>query len=555
MLDLSSYRPVSFSSCENPYFLHDVHGRLQKVRCGKCSYCKQSYRNRTSSLLSMELSNWRYAIFFTLTYNNKWLPKVTTYRDDTGFLVARPDSRISKYLRFPPHYLEFDYVRSPFGYDLDVNSFHENVRIPIISNYSDTSSFGVLFYRDVQLFKKRFIKSYFNYVKSKYPEIFRNGYPLYKIYYCGEYGSVTFRPHYHFIFMFDEPMLVDNLSSFRDYVFDSWSFRQRSSGQFNCYTVEHFADYARFTIQGEERPDERPNFSFVETSDTSSVASYVSSYTTSFTDLPHVLQHHAWCAKTVVPRGKYGAFGSFQNENDEILQKVQFLANGGTPSVHLGEYFCISKQLYNNKSQSFEFVNIPYSKSHIRTLFCKPYGYSKVSHLFIERVFQTVFTNLCRQVRRLIKIHEYYSFSDFFSDQHEVRSLILFELLDDKEFMFFYRNGLVQESFWLFLRNGFRTMFHYHLDVRTYINLFFYVHDILIPQCRLYSFYTEQDLLIKNGYDVISMYDDISNVPLSWFKTFPSFKYSSAVLLTSIRQRYKQIMFTHYKHHSRSNIS
>ena len=554
MIDLSTYRPVSFSSCDNPYMIRDPHGHLQKVRCGVCPQCRQSSRNRTSSLLQQEIKNWKYCIFFTLTYNNKFLPKIHTYRDDCGFLRLVPDNRLKSYFSYFPSYGEYEYRLIDGVYSLQKDTFQLQ-SIPSIVNWSNPSDFGILFYRDVQLFKKRFIKNYFNYVKKSNPQLFAKGIPQYKIFYCGEYGPNTYRPHYHLLFLFDCPELVKDLSTFRDFVFDSWCVRKRIAGFRNRYKVEHYADYRRFTLQGDKLPKgERPNFSFVPTSDSSSVSAYVSSYVNSFANLPRLLCFKPWCAKTIVPRGKYGSFGSFKDEANEVMSKVIYLEGRPNVTLHLGDYFQKTFLRYDNISQSYEFTSIPYSASIIRSLFCKPYGYRKVSHSFVQSVFKTVFTNVCRAFQRYKRLGEFYSFYEFLYSS-DFRAIVINELLDSKEYCYFYRLGTLQESFWLFLRNGFRTMYDFNFDVSTYLRYFFFVHDVLLPQCRLCKFYQEQDALIRSNFDITCMYDSLTEAPKAWFNTLPKYRYSSDFLLSNVHRRFKEILFNHYKHHNRGNLA
>ena len=141
MIDLSTYRPFSFSSCENPYMIRDPHGHLQKVRCGVCPQCRQSSRNRTSSLLQQEIKNWKFCIFFTLTYNNKFLPKIHTFRDDCGFLRLVPDNRIKPYFSYFPDYGEFEYRLVDGIYSTKKDTFQLQ-NIPSIVEWSSPADFG-----------------------------------------------------------------------------------------------------------------------------------------------------------------------------------------------------------------------------------------------------------------------------------------------------------------------------------------------------------------------------------------------------------------------------
>ena len=161
---------------------------------------------------------------------------------------------------------------------------------------------------------------------------------------------------------------------------------------------------------------------------------------------------------------------------------------------HYGSTFVKTTERYNDKQQSFELVTVPYSRSCLRALFCKPFGYNKIPHHLVKSAFQGVFAQVCAKFRKLKKLGFPFSFKDFLYSNF-FRPFVL-DLVDQSPFLqYYYRLGVIRESFWLFLRNGFRTMFEFHLDVSTYLRLFDFVHLIPIPQCRLYQFYTEQDNL------------------------------------------------------------
>ena len=556
MIDFSQYRPLTFSSCENPYNIKDDRGRTQTVRCGVCDSCKQTSRNRTSSLLQLEVQNWKFGIFFTLTYSNHWLPTVHTFKGTDGLIHLQPNKRMCDRLKYYPQIANYDYKLIDGEYIAQLDSFVDNdkIYIPPISNYSRKSDFGVLFYPDIQLFKKKFIKAYFNYVKKLHPASFADGYPQYKIFYCGEYGTTTYRPHYHLLFLFDDPNLVPSLSKFRDFVYDSWSLRVRLKHGFNKYKVRHFAHRSRFSIEGETSGDERPNFSFIEITNSSAVASYVSSYVCGSVNIPKLLRYKPWSSRLIVPKGKYGYFGAGPHDCDEVMQKVVEMSARPSTIAHYGDTFRKTTERYNDKQQSFELVTVPYSRSVIRALFCKPYGYNKIPHFLVKSAFEGVFTKVCEKFRKLKALGFPFTFKDFLYSNF-FRPFVL-DLVSTSPFLkYYYRLGEIRESFWLFLRNGFRTMYEFHLDVTSYLRLFDFVHLILIPQCRLYQFYTEQDNLLRSGCDVTCMYDDLSSAPSSWIHTFPNFRYPKSVILSGIRRRFDDIKFNHLKHHNRSNIT
>ena len=142
-------------------------------------------------------------------------------------------------------------------------------------------------------------------------------------------------------------------------------------------------------------------------------------------------------------------------------------------------------------------------------------------------------------------------------------------------------NNSFSESTWLFLRNGVRTMFEYHLSSNQYMRLFKFYFDILVPQLRLSYFYNEQKYFVDNGISVsalLSFYDFLPDYhydwAFTWYRTFgvhsplgngrqdsdisiPFNMYVDSLgswIFDSIRQRTKNLIFNHYKHHSRSDF-
>ena len=67
----------------NPY----THEHL-RVRCGKCRACRNALAKRWINKLEQEKRAWKYCYFVTLTYDNKFLPRL--YFDNSSFELFDP---------------------------------------------------------------------------------------------------------------------------------------------------------------------------------------------------------------------------------------------------------------------------------------------------------------------------------------------------------------------------------------------------------------------------------------------------------------------------------
>lgn len=585
MIDFSQYRPLSFSSCLDSKLVN-IHGRMQRCRCGKCDNCRQSYRNNTAFLLSSEMSNWKYNIFFTLTYKPEFVPCVRPFVDDYGHIQLEPIGRSSSLFPYIP-YRPFCTPRLPYyhssSYSWD-DHYELSNNLPYLHNAQVPHTIGVLSYRDLSLFKKRFIKNLKSYVKKKY-SLSSTKELKYSLFSVGEYGTKFFRPHFHLVFSFDDERLCEDLNKFRDIVYDSWSIKQRLSGGRNRYSVQHFADYSRFSTELETQ--DRPNFSFCNSF--SSVCSYISSYVTSYSHLPYILTLRPWRSKTVSPHGKYGSFGLTPTVFKESFNKIKSAAYGETFSLPIGEYYKYLQSSYSVSKGSFVSSSFRYPKCCIRRYFFKPSQYCSLSHSYFSHLLSYFYAKV------LDCVPKNQSLSSFVYSRSFKRVMLsslsplvnLRTKRDDFGVRVFshrlysdnliYQNiGLSDSATWLFLRNAVRCIVSEHLSVSEYLHLFFYVHDVLIPQCRLYDFYYEQQLFLSNGISLPSLiyfYDSwpSPNGFRSWYSSLGinlpildnrlSYKLAGNyfrriphTFLDSIHLRFDSINYTNFKHKSRSDF-
>lgn len=175
--------------CESPIRIRNKYtGLWQYVPCNKCDVCRAQKAVARSAALHDYMSRFAMVIMVTLTYDDLHLP-----------FVVNGGSCIYRY-------------HEDFFEQLEV--LEESVNLDgcfIMSNFMVRDAAGVLYYRDVQLFFKRFRKS----VTFKYGKEF-------KYFVLGEYGSNptgTHRPHYHIAFCFAHRV---SFEQFRAQVIQNW---------------------------------------------------------------------------------------------------------------------------------------------------------------------------------------------------------------------------------------------------------------------------------------------------------------------------------------------
>lgn len=200
-------------SCENPQKIFNPYLKeYQIVPCGKCAPCLNRRTLTITNRLDVERKCWKYCLFFTLTYDNEFLPILT--RQDF-YLTDLSPKRVHPILGVKSLNLTDAMKKGNFSAD-DVKNSYE---------YIDRccSHFGGLPYLcsvDVQRFMKRFRSTITRFYNSHLKSI-QNAPKLSKVryYISGEYGPSTFRPHYHGLLFFNETWLSSNIEQF---VRQSW---------------------------------------------------------------------------------------------------------------------------------------------------------------------------------------------------------------------------------------------------------------------------------------------------------------------------------------------
>ena len=220
-------------SCLHPIVVRNSSG-IFRVPCGKCEACLNLKGSSLALQCDVEESCSKFCYFVTLTYSDDFLPlcrvqkyrktwvfsDVTRGRNAIGNLGLYENSRI---MAIEP-LMSFD--------DAFFSDYNEKLHLPYPS--------GIIPYlsrRDVQLFLKRLRKSISNITDEKI-----------RLYYCGEYGPVHFRPHYHLLLWFDSSKVAENI---RDLVPSCWKYGrvdvQLSKGKCSGYVAKYVNSFSRLS--------------------------------------------------------------------------------------------------------------------------------------------------------------------------------------------------------------------------------------------------------------------------------------------------------------------
>lgn len=205
--------------CENPRLVRNKYTKeLIQVPCGHCCSCKVKHITRHVPSLIREASSWKHVFFFTLTYKNRYLPKVNIYSYEV-------DPKFRK---------SFDYYVS---LSQEYINFHKG-NIPVCD------------VRDVQKFLKRLREKIFRAYGL------RNSF---RYFISSDYGSTLFRPHWHGILFTGNSRIADNIESL---LHESWSIYDKTShksdliGNIKVEPAYSCAEYvSTYTNISSDRPD------------------------------------------------------------------------------------------------------------------------------------------------------------------------------------------------------------------------------------------------------------------------------------------------------------
>lgn len=290
--------------CFNPRYLQNAAGDVIKVPCGKCDGCLLHRQNEWSMRVATEIEYNPYTIFFTLTYNNHYLPKllVKNFLNDEGFVTHR--LAVSNH----PDNIRFDSVRDVVRED--------NIVVPLsvydpfrfdITNFEPKDFINYMSKRDVQLWLKLLRRDIETYLR---PNDKGNAFRYYII---SEIGPTTRRCHAHGLLFCSSREISEYL--LQHSLYENWKM---------CDEVR-FRLFTRYTDSG--------------------AASYVSNYVSSVNSLPSYYRNRSvrpWRLASKAPSIGYSEYDFAQVQekvsggNIEYVRRIKRLDECHTLSYPKG---------------------------------------------------------------------------------------------------------------------------------------------------------------------------------------------------------------------------
>lgn len=204
-------------SCLHPIEIVNAAGKLLKVPCGKCYACINKRRFDNQAKVDLHMQKYKYNLFFTATYSDRYLPtyKVTRVSDSRMVIVQKTERRLFNDVFMRKLCFLYKTKEDKQFYELPFQrKYHptrKNRRAHVGTHFDlihQHDAFGVLSKRDVQLF----LKSIRNETVRKKKDGVLRGDCKFTYYICGEYGPERFRPHYHGIISTNDASLAKFLS-------------------------------------------------------------------------------------------------------------------------------------------------------------------------------------------------------------------------------------------------------------------------------------------------------------------------------------------------------
>ena len=196
-----------FPRCNHPVSVVGRHG-LTLVGCHSCIQCRVAAQEHLCKILEVEASKHKYVEFLTLTYDDSHLPYIdTSYMYPFGYAIRIPNRVIKKYNRKTK---SFYFVEDKISKSLQLTHFYTIDTAPMLRDYyaridkyysrfpsrsrgiRNNSVIPILWYDDIRKYIGRLRKWFY----KEYGETIR-------YYVICEYGSQSFRPHYHLLLFHD----------------------------------------------------------------------------------------------------------------------------------------------------------------------------------------------------------------------------------------------------------------------------------------------------------------------------------------------------------------
>ena len=299
-------------TCKNPHRVYNKYiDDYVFVPCGECSVCRNRRAAHYTQLLESERLQHRYCFFVTLTYADEFVPHLS-FGDFSGRKVVNQDTLFYSNRTRDFDCISFNEIFPPDGFGIDYEKCD-------LDYFTSLVLHGALPYAsksDVQLFLKRLNKYFFDNVTYK----FKN----FRYFLVSEYGSTTFRPHFHAIFYVDNDRCAER---FQDGIFACWKF-----GRVDCQFVEN------------------------------SACGYVAQYLNKSSDLPYVYQNSKIRPFFLCSRNPYIGTMSKCPEDDKKIFDT-----------------CACEIPVRKSSCDIRFVNVPLPEGYQNRIFPKCSCYSTVN--------------------------------------------------------------------------------------------------------------------------------------------------------------------------------
>lgn len=263
-----------FPRCNNPVPVVGRHG-VTLVGCHSCIQCRVAAQEHLCKILEVEASKHKYIEFLTITYDDLHLPYIdTSYLYPFGYALRIPNRVIKKYnRRTKSFYFVEDKISKSFqltSFDtLDTAAMLRDYYSRIDKYYSrfpsrsrgirNNSVVPILWYDDIRKYLGRLRKWFL----KEYGETIR-------YYIICEYGTQSFRPHYHILLFHDSPRARADFRNVR-----SLPMSTRDNPREVCIKL----DLAQLWLYGDTTTKVTDG----------NMQEYVSKYLTQHSDFPRVL--------------------------------------------------------------------------------------------------------------------------------------------------------------------------------------------------------------------------------------------------------------------------
>lgn len=176
--------PLNLVSCLHPVEVK-VGNEVKYYPCGRCNKCLSNKANYRKSIVDYAFSQYKFALFVTLTYDDEHCPQVRIYNGKYLNFVNRDIQKNSNL--FPYAMLEKELTGK------EIESYGSIVTRHYGKYSYNCDNVRYLNKNDLQNYIKRVLR----YVKKQdlFAEIAYCG--------CGEYGPKLLRPHFHLLFFFN----------------------------------------------------------------------------------------------------------------------------------------------------------------------------------------------------------------------------------------------------------------------------------------------------------------------------------------------------------------